>query len=343
METMQAVVYERPGDFELRRVTLPEPGPGQMRLRVLLAGVCGTDLHLHDGEFGPTYPLIPGHEIVGEVDKVGPGVNGVRVGERVTVDNTSSCGRCAECRRARPAYCWFLVAQGVNAPGGFAEFVVTDANRCFNVDDLDPEVAVFTEPTACVIHGLDVLGLRPGSTVLLFGAGPTGLLLTQLLARSGAAHLTVAAPTRAKLDRALAGGADEVALMDRAHPDAAAARLLATSPEGFDVVIDATGATSVLEQTLALTRTGGTVFVYGMAPEAAHWGIAPYEIFRRELTIKGSFAQQFSFDRALADLRTGRISTAAMVTHRFTLDDYAGALAAITDSACIKAVITTDS
>ena len=200
MDTMKAVVYDRPGKSAVRQIPVSEPGAGEVLLRVLVAGVCGTDLHLHHGEFGPTYPLIPGHEIVGEVVAAGPGVIDVRVGEQVTLDNTASCGRCVECRRARPAHCLHLVAQGVNAPGGFAEFVVTDADRCFNVDDLDPEVAVLAEPTACVVHGMDVLALPPGSNVLLFGAGPTGLLLTQLIAHSGAAQLTVAAPTRAKLE-----------------------------------------------------------------------------------------------------------------------------------------------
>jgi D-arabinitol dehydrogenase (NADP+) len=339
MDTMKAVVYDRPGAFEVRQVPIPNPGPGQVLLRVVTAGVCGTDLHLHWGEFGPTYPLTPGHEIVGEIVDIGSGVSDLSPGRQVTLDNTASCGWCVECRRARPAYCQHLVAQGVNAPGGFAQFVVTEARRCFDVDDMDPEVAVFSEPTACVVHGLDILALQPGAKALLFGAGPTGLLLTQLLARSGAAQLTVAAPTQSKLDRALAGGADRVVLLDRSDPAASLDELRRHSPSGFDVVIDATGATTVLDQTLALTRTGGTVFVYGMTAEAADWTVSPYDIFRRELTIKGSFAQQFSFDRAVADLRSGRIDTKGMVTHRFKLDEYAEALAAVADSSCIKAVI----
>jgi D-arabinitol dehydrogenase (NADP+) len=308
-------------------------------LKVLVAGVCGTDLHLHAGEFGPTYPLTPGHEFVGEVVEVGSGAAGGIHGHRVVVDNTASCWRCAECRRARPAYCEHLVAQGVNAPGGFAEYVVTDADRCFVVDDLDPEVAVLTEPTACVVHGLDMLALAPGADVLLFGAGPTGLILTSLLGRSGAGRLTVAAPTVAKLELARARGADEIVQLDRNRPELAESRLRSLAPAGFDVVIDATGAPSVLGPTLSLTRTGGTVFVYGMTPEATRWPVAPYDIFRRELTIKGSFAQQFSFDRALRALRTGRVDPTGLIDRRFGLDEYAAALAAVADSGVVKAVL----
>lgn len=339
MSTMRAVVYDRPGEFAVRELPVPEPGPGEVRLKVLVAGVCGTDLHLHAGEFGPTYPLIPGHEFVGEVVALGAGADPDLRGRRVVVDNTASCGRCVECRRARPAYCRFLVAQGVNAPGGFAEQVVTDAARCFVVDDLDSEVAVLTEPVACVVHGLDRLALQPGSDVLLFGAGPTGLILTSLLARSGAGRLTVAAPSTAKLGLAEARGADVTVQLDRTEPSAADARLRELAPDGFDVVIDATGAPAVLGPTLGLTRTGGTVFVYGMTPEAAQWPVSPYDIFRRELTIRGSFAQQFSFDRALSALREGRVSPDGIITHRFGLEQYAEVLEAVADSSVVKAVL----
>jgi D-arabinitol dehydrogenase (NADP+) len=105
------------------------------------------------------------------------------------------------------------------------------------------------------------------------------------------------------------------------------------------VVIDATGALVVLAQTLDLTRTGGTVFVYGMTPQSAVWPVAPYDIFRRELTIKGSFAQQFSFDRALSALRTGRVKTQGMISRRFTLDAYDQALDAVADSSVVKTLI----
>jgi len=337
--TMRAIVYDRPEHFAVREVPVPEPGTGEVLLKVLVAGVCGTDLHLHSGEFGPTYPLTPGHEFVGEVVAVGPGTSPDLVGHRVAVDNTASCGHCVECRRARPAYCEQIVAQGVNAPGGFAEYVLTDANRCFGVDDLEPEVAVLAEPVACVVHGLDILALPPGSDVLLFGAGPTGLILTSLLAHSGAGRLTVAAPTAAKLELARARGADEVVQVDRGDPAATEARLRQLAPRGFDVVIDATGALAVLELTLRLIRTGGTVFVYGMTAEATRWSVAPYDIFRRELVIKGSFAQQFSFDRALSALRTGRVDDTGLITRRFGLEQYGDALAAVSDSSVVKSVI----
>lgn len=336
---MKAIVYDAPGAFELRDVPTPVPGEGDVLVRVIVAGVCGTDLHLHDGEFGPSYPLTPGHEVAGEVVQRGAGVTGLAVGDLVAFDNTAACGHCGECRRAKPEYCEMILAQGVNAPGGFAEFVIVSADRCFVVNDLDPEVAVFAEPTACVVHGLDKLELVPGARVLLVGAGPTGLVLTQLLRASGAGELVVAAPSRHKLDLALQFGADRVLQIERDAPGLGSDVVRAIAGDGFDYVIDATGAVSVLDHAIGLLRAGGTVFVYGMAAESAMWSVSPYDIFRRELTIKGSFAQQFAFDRALLALRGGRVTTTGMITHRFSLDQYAAALDAVASSDAIKVVI----
>lgn len=335
---MKAIVYDRPESFRLADLPVPEAGPGLVRIKVDLAGVCGTDLHLHHGEFGPTYPLVPGHEFVGTVDSVGPGVDSVRVGQRVVADTLVGCGACPQCRLGRTTFCLAATALGVNAQGAFAEFVAVPAYQVFGVDDLDPETAVFAEPLACVVHGIDVLDPRPGSDVLVFGAGPTGLLLTQLLGRI-AGRITIAAPSAFKLDLATRHGADRTVLMDRSDPTSATAVLHEIAPDGFDLVVDATGALGVLDQTLALTRDAGTIFVYGMTPADARWSISPYEVFRRELTIKGSFAQHHSFSRAVAALRQCRVRPDGMITHRFRLDDYAEVLAAVGNPSCLKAVI----
>jgi D-arabinitol dehydrogenase (NADP+) len=337
---MRAVVYDRPFAFEVRSVTERAPAPGEVRLRTRATGVCGTDLHLHAGEFFPTYPLTPGHEIVGEVQAVGPDVASLEVGELVAVDNLVACGRCRACHTGRPHYCVELRALGVTHPGGFAEQVLAPAHKCYPVDDMDLAAAVMAEPTACAVHGADVLALEPGSDVLVFGAGPTGLVLTQLLCHGGASRVTVAAPTAFKLDLAAAYGADETVQIRRDDPAAGMERLRDLAPTGFDVVVEATGAVSVLERCLGLVCEGGTVFVYGMAKEDDRLAISPYDVFRRELTIKGSFAQAFSFDRALALLRSGRVRTEGIVTHRFALDDYGAALEAMQrDATCLKAVV----
>ena len=337
---MRAIVYDKPREFSVRELADPEPGAGQVRIRPHVTGVCGTDVHLHQGEFFPVYPLTPGHEIIGEVDRVGDGVEGLAPGQLVAVDNIIFCGRCAPCRAGRTNFCVRLAALGVTHPGGFAELVVSDAHKCHPVDDLPLDVAVLVEPTACAVHGLDVLALPPMSDVLVLGAGPSGLILAQLLAGAGAARLTVAAPTQFKLDLARSLGADETVQLRRGDAEHNERALRALAPDGFDVVVDATGAISVLDTCLRLTRDGGIVFLYGMAGEEDRWSIRPYEVFRRQLQIRGSFAQAFSFDRALLALRSGRVRSEGIVTHRFRLDDYGAALeAASAGPDCLKAVV----
>jgi D-arabinitol dehydrogenase (NADP+) len=335
---VKAIVYDAPGRWRYADVPDPVPAAGEVTLRVAAAGVCGTDVHLDAGEFGPVYPLTPGHEIAGVVAEVGAGVTGLAAGELVALDNMIACGHCPQCRRARPQFCATMRALGVTDPGGFAELVVAAAGKCHGAGDLPPEVAVLAEPVACVVHGLDVLALRPGSDVLVVGTGPTGLILAQLLRAAGASRVTVAGRTPFKLELAAAYGADEVVLLAAGEePGAAAAKL---APDGFDVVIDATGSIDVLAGCASLLGIGGTLFVYGMAPEAARLAISPYDIFRRELTIRGSFSQAFSFDRALALLRGGRVRTEGLVTHQFGLPDYGAAIAAVArDSGCLKALI----
>lgn len=337
---MKSVVYAKPYDFAVTDREDPRPGLGQCVVRLKLVGVCGTDLHLHAGGFFAAYPLTPGHEMIGEVAALGADVTALSIGQQVAIDNASPCGRCAECGRGEPLFCQNFCSLGVNAPGGFAEQVVTRADKCFDVGNLAVEVAVLAEPLACAVHGMDVLQLPPGSDVVMVGSGTTGLLLAQLLLHGGAGRVTVAGPTEFKLRLAKSFGIDRVVQVSRSSPVAIAQTLREMAPQGYDVAIDATGASAVVEQLPGLVRDGGTVMVYGMCDEQDSVAWSPYEIFRRQLTIKGSFAQVNCFERSLAFLRSGRIQTEGIVTHRFPLVEYGKALDALrADSTCLKAVI----
>ena len=244
----------------------------------------------------------------GRWTRSGDGTEGFRAGEYVAVNPNLNCGHCAYCRVGRTLMCANLKGLGTNWPGSFAEYVVVPANLVFSVDGIDPDTSVFTEPTACAMHGLQTLSPPPGSSALVFGAGPTGLLLAQLIARGGAASVTVAASSAFKLQRAEELGIDRTFLMDRADLAGDAAALLAASG-GFDVVVDATGAAAVSEQCVPLTRSGGTVMFYGVTEPEDLVRVSPYDVFRREITIKGSFAEIDSFPAAIAALRTGRART----------------------------------
>lgn len=339
---MKAIVFREGSQWAVEDVEKPQVGAGDALLRVIQTGVCGTDEHLLHGGFIAKFPLIPGHEMVGEVMELGEDCEGVVVGDNVVVDNTVLCGECNACREGRDLFCERFGSLGCNMPGGFAEYVVVRASKLYPIGDLDPDVAVFTEPTACAVHGVDVLELAPASDVLIFGAGPTGLILSQLLKTAGAARVTVAAPTRSKLDVAEALGADHTVQISRDNPEDAIGQLREIAPNGFDAVIEATGSTAVLEMAISLTRTGGTVLVYGLAGEDATASVKPYEIFSRELTIRGSFAQTHCIGRALFALQTGRVRTEGLITTKVSLGEFDRAIANLHDSSEIKTIVVSN-
>jgi D-arabinitol dehydrogenase (NADP+) len=339
--TVKAVVYDAPRSFRVRDIPAPEPRPGEVLIKIIQTGLCGTDLHIHEGDFYAAFPLIPGHEIVGTIAGVGDGVTDFTEGDRVTVNPNISCGNCHSCRSGRPLLCRNLKGVGTNWPGGFAEYMTAPAAYTYSVDGIPDDTAVATEPAACAMHGLETLQVKPGSTALVFGAGPTGLLLSQLLVHGGAAHVTVAASTAFKLERAKALGIDNTYLMDRSNLAGDVAALQAASDGGYDVVVDATGAASVTETTVGLTRDGGTVMIYGVTGPEDTIKIHPYDIFRREITIKGSFAEINSFPATIEALRSGRISTNGLITHRYSIDDYAAALQAFRDDKTVHKIIIT--
>lgn len=337
---MKAVVYDSPRSFTVNEVPTPSAQAGELLVKVIQTGVCGTDLHIHEGDFFAEFPLIPGHEVVGTVAEIGEGVEGFSAGERVSINPNISCGNCHQCHVGRPLLCTNLRGVGTNWPGGFAEFVAIPAAYCFSVEGLDDDTAVFTEPASCAMHGLETLRVRPGSTALVFGAGPTGLLLSQLITKGGASHVTVAASSQFKLDRARALGIDSTYLMDRGDLDGSQRALMDLSGgDGYDIVIDATGSASVSERTVDLTRSGGTVMFYGVTGPEDRVSLSPYDIFRREITIKGSFAEISSFPQTISALRSGRASTDGLITHRFSLEQYAEALDALQHDPTVHKIV----
>lgn len=342
---MRAVVYDAPGSFNVRQVPVPEPGPDQVRVRMTAAGMCGTDLHLHEGQFLAHFPLTPGHETVGAIDALGDGVDAdgagspLQVGQQVVVNPNSSCGACAYCGEGRPWLCDSFAGIGSSTPGGFAEFVLVPRGQVFDASGIPLDLAVFAEPAACIAHLMDRLDPLTGCSVVVLGAGPTGVLLTQFLRMRGAASVALADPNAYKLDLAVGLADITTHVVDRGDMGGTVARL--RSEQGFDVVIDATGRADVIAELPRLARNGGRIVYYGVADEADLVSISPFEIFRRELTIMGSFTEVDSFPDALAAFRSGAIRTDGLITHRYTIDAYAEALAAMrSDRSAHKIVIT---
>ena len=319
---MKAIVYDAPRQFKYKEVPEPEIQSDDVLVRIDACGLCGTDLHIHEGEFAPNFPLIPGHEFTGEIVALGGSVKGLRQKQRVVGNSNESCGKCFYCMRGDFLLCLNLRAYGVTQDGGFAQFLRIKADRIFPIGNLTSREAVMVEPSACAVHGMEVLAMKPGSDVLLFGAGPTGQVLAQLLKLNGAGRLVVAAPPGPKLELAGRLAADEIVPIDRKNPDRHRNRLRELNPTGFDYIVEATGSAFVCEDALQFVRRGGTLLVYGVYPETESVRFNPFDLFRREITIKGSFAQIDAFPRALAYLESGKIKVNEIVTDEFALEDW---------------------
>lgn len=336
---MKALVYTAPREFRIKEIEYPKLGENQVIIKVKACGVCKTDIHIHNGEFISQFPLTPGHEFTGEIEEVGSRVTAFSKGDRVAADNTVLCGECYYCRRNQPLFCENFYSLGCTGPGGFAQYVVVNQDKLFPIESLSFEEASFAEPTACAIHGMDVIDVQPGDDVLLFGAGPTGIILAQLLRYGGAANLIVAAPTQFKLDIAKDLCADHVVPVDRNDYSRHTREIKRLFPKGFDIVVDATGAADITEHSLQFAKYGAKIVVYGVCPEDARITVSPYEIFRKELKLIGSFAQTHCFDRALKYLENGLVKIDRLITNCYDLKDYAKALELVQSGNCLKVVI----
>ena len=342
---MRAVVYDQPGSFTVRDVSTPTAGDGHVLVRMSAAGMCGTDLHLHEGQFLANFPLTPGHETVGTVEQIGAGAldgqgQPLRVGQQVVINPNSSCRSCEYCDEERPWLCEGFAGIGSSTPGGFAEYVLAPGAQVFDATGLDLDLAVFAEPSACIAHLINRLDPLADCSVVVLGAGPTGVLLTQFLVHGGASSVVLADPNEYKLATAASLADIDTYLMDR-EDVAGSMTEMVRAFGAFDVVIDATGRAGVIEALPRLARNGARIVYYGVADEADLVSVSPFEIFRRELTIMGSFTEVDSFPDALAAFRSGAIRTEGLITHRFPVADYGQALETMRrDRSAHKIVIT---
>ncbi len=327
---MRAVQIEKPGVVRVVDLPEPEPRPGEVLVEVGACGICGTDLHIADGEFPPTpYPIVPGHEFAGTVAAIGPQVRDLHESQRVAVDPSLFCGSCRFCRVGRGNLCERWAAIGDTVDGAFAERVRVPAANAYRIPDgMTFREAALIEPLSCAVHGLDRLEARPGETVLIYGAGTMGLMLAQLARHGGAGVVAICDLNPARLDRArefgfsaLGNSLDEV---------------LEFAPGGFDRVIEATGVTRVVESAFAAVSKGGTLLIFGVSPGGETARLEPFRIYNQEITIIGSMAVLHSFERAIDLLRAGAIDADRMVTHSFPLEEFPSALELVRKGSGLK-------
>jgi L-iditol 2-dehydrogenase len=338
---MRAQVFHGPGDLRFEEVAVPEPGPGEVVLRIEAALTCGTDVKtLRRGHpvMIPRVPTVFGHEFAGTVAAVGPGVEAVAPGMRAVAANSAPCGGCPPCRRGRPNLCRDLLF--VN--GAYAEYILLPARLvAANLVPLpagaSAERVAFAEPVACCLRALEVAAVAPGDDVAVLGHGPLGLLLG-LLARDAGARVTLAGKAGPRLERARGlGFAACVDVAAAADPVAAVREAAGASPR---VVLEATGRPEAWAQAVDLVDRGGRVVFFGGCAPGTTVPLDTRRVHYEELALFGAFHHTPALIRRAAGLlASGALDPTPLLTHRVPLERVPEALGWMARGEALKVVV----
>lgn len=315
---MTAVVIHAAHDLRVEPHAAPDPGPGEVRLRIGRGGICGSDLHYyHAGGFGTVrvrQPMVLGHEVAGTVEAIGPGVTHVAPGDDVAVNPSLPCGTCTQCQAGRPIHCTEMrfLGSAMRMPhvqGAFRSAFTCEAARAVKLPPgLSVERAAFAEPLSVCLHAASQAGPLLGARVLVTGAGPIGVLCVAVARLAGAREIVATDLVPEPLGIARAMGADRTHAL-QAEPDALAA--YAAGKGHFDVAFEASGAGAALVGALAAIRPGGTVVQVGVGGEAA---VPLSALVAREARLVGTFRFHAEFAHAVEVLAAGRLDPTPMLT-----------------------------
>jgi len=318
MRAVQIVGIGKP--LQLRELPPPEPGPGEIRVKVQAAGICHSDAHYRDGTASLAFlPMTPGHEIAGVVDKLGPGVDAPRLGERVALHYLLTCGRCDCCSRGLEQFCSSGRMLGKDTHGGYAEFVVAAARNAIPVADAVSmaEAAIMMCSSATAFHALRQARIGPGDSVAVFGAGGLGMSAVQLALASGAGAVFAVDVDAAKLEAAAAYGAVAVDPADGA-PETQLRE--ATHGRGVDVALEFAGLPVTQQQAVAALAVHGRAALAGIS--RAPFAVDSYAtVINREVTIVGVSDHLRSELVTLMEFaRRGLLDLKSVIADRLALD-----------------------
>lgn len=323
---MKALQKTQPAfGVELRDIAPPKaPGPGEVLIEVGATGICGSDLHVCEWTGGyefvaPAMPLTLGHEFAGRITKIGSDVRGLAPGARVTVLPSVACGECPACRAGDPDQCANRVGLGMTKPGAFAPLVLAPAENCVALPDgVDDELAALTEPLTVGARAVEVGGVAPGDRVLILGPGTIGQAIAIMAREAGAREIVVVGRDDGPRIDCLHGlGFDRTIDVAKEPLESQLARL---GGAGFDVVFEAVGIASTLNQGLTLLRKGGVLVVAGIHPAPVTIDVT--RMVRDQQQLRGTHrASRAIWERVVRLLAEKGPMIRPMITHRVSLDD----------------------
>lgn len=318
---MRAAVYFKKHDVRVVDIPMPEVKERDVRVKIKICGVCGTDLHIFHGDGGaapvPEGTVI-GHEFSGVVDAVGSLVTKFKPGDRVSVDPNEVCGECYYCMNGKAHFCTSMKGYGTSYNGGFAEYVAVPEKQVYHLpDELSFESGSQSETLSCCINGIDLCRIKAGANVLVIGAGPIGLMMLQLAKMAGAGKLIVSELVPEKQALAKKLGADVV--IDPAKEDIREA--IRRECENLDCVIEAAGTPFTQKQAIELAGKCCTVMLFGLVAPETEITVKPFTIFNRELTIVSSFINPYTFTRSVRLLGQKRVVMDDIITDIVPLEE----------------------
>lgn len=346
---MLAAVFKGPGQLEVTEVPTPEPGPGEVLLRVGSNTVCGTDLRILRGEktSGVRQGVVLGHEIAGTVAAVGQGVDKYSVGDLAVVTPTVTCGTCFYCLRGLEHFCESFTLYGYALDGGLAEYCLIPAQAVArkNISVAKPGTSLtalsLTEPLGCVLNGLRNYKVELGDTALIMGAGPIGLLHLTVCRLAGATKIIVSDPSESRRATATQLGADIV--VDPLNEDLAEVVKGATGGRGADVVVVCIGRPALFPEALDLARKGGRVCAFAGFPKDGSVSIDPNVIHYGEITVTGtSNSMRKQTEEAMHLIEDGLIPADVIVSHTFPLTQVVDAIEFSASGEGIKIAVVPD-
>jgi len=337
---MKAAVKLKPApkSTEVRKVPIPEPAPSEVLIRVDIASICGTDVHIYDWDAWAAarikVPLVQGHEFAGHIETLGSGVTGFRKGDYVSAEGHITCGRCYMCRTGNAHVCKNVSILGIDRDGSFAEYMTVPASNVIrNDDDLPLDLATMQDPLGNAVYTVTNANV-PGKTVAIFGLGPIGLMAVALC-RGMAARTVIAIghKNQYRMDLAKRVGASLVLRSGESLVDEV---MDATAGEGVDEVLEFSGSEAAVQQAIKVVRPAGGIQLLGLFPKLLSLDVS--EFVTKGLSMYGIHGRLMykTWMQMGGLLKSGNVNLKPILTHKFPLDDYNEAMGVMRSGNCGK-------
>ncbi|MBW6485331.1 MAG: alcohol dehydrogenase catalytic domain-containing protein [Syntrophobacterales bacterium] len=328
---MKAAVLLEPGRIEILDVPIPTPRGGEVLVRIVGAGICGTDYAKYKGDLKGNFPVVAGHEGVGRIVALGPGAEGSSVGDMVAIQPNFACGKCETCRQGRGNICPNRIRLGLDVDGVFAQYATAPSRYVWKLPEgLSWERAALTEPLSVALHGIAKMTPSAAERVLVYGTGAIGLLYVQLAVLKGA-KVTAFNHSEGRLAAARRLGAEKTI---------SSLPLLEEEGEKFTVIYETSGSPAALNQVIGLAAPGARILLTGLPERDSP--VSTALIARKELLIAGAMTYIDEFAVAIEMLQDGSIDSEAIITNIYPLENIPEALADFRSPARIKDLVLID-